>query len=113
MSLVHLKSHYKVLLLLEFDNLKDVMNDYSRNFDFMNNKSRRTFVVLWTTNSINRYPYVYSFPYWKNVFLSLLSMKVAFKVIVHICDHKFFINLVVTLQEEDFKDDISMDYKFY
>jgi hypothetical protein len=40
-------------------------------------------------------------------------MKVAFKAIICICDQKSFNNLVITLQEEDFMDDISMEYKFY
>jgi hypothetical protein len=40
-------------------------------------------------------------------------MKVAFEAIIYICDQKSFNNLVVTIQEEDFKDDISMEYGFY
>jgi hypothetical protein len=40
-------------------------------------------------------------------------MKVTFKTIVYICDQKPFSNLVITFQEEDFMDDISMEYKFY
>jgi len=38
-------------------------------------------------------------------------MKVTFKVIV--CNQKSFNNLVITFQEEDFKDNISMEYRFY
>jgi hypothetical protein len=50
---------------------------------------------------------------WKSVLSSFFSMKVAFKAIIYICDQKYFNNLVVTLQEEDFIDDISMEYGFY
>jgi hypothetical protein len=39
-------------------------------------------------------------------------MKVAFKTIVCICDQKSFSNLVVTFEEEDFMDNISMEYGF-
>jgi hypothetical protein len=40
-------------------------------------------------------------------------MKVTFKVVVCICDEKFFNNLVVTLQEEGISNKISMEYGFY
>ncbi len=40
-------------------------------------------------------------------------MKAAFKTIVCICDQIFFINLVITLQEEEFMDDIFMEEIFY
>jgi hypothetical protein len=40
-------------------------------------------------------------------------MKVTFRAIVCICDKKSFNNLVLTFQEKDFIDDISMDYGFY
>jgi hypothetical protein len=40
-------------------------------------------------------------------------MKVNFKAIVCICDQKSFNNLVVTLYEEDFMDEIFMEYGFY
>jgi hypothetical protein len=39
-------------------------------------------------------------------------MKVTFKAIVHVYDQKSFNNLVMTLEEEDFMDDISMEYGF-
>jgi hypothetical protein len=101
--------------LLELDNLqvKDVMDNSSRNVDFLNHKSKKTFVVFSTMNSLSEDPDIYSLIDWKNVFLSLLSMMVTFKTIVYICNQKFFNNLVITLQEEEFMDDISLEYKFY
>ncbi len=56
---------------------------------------------------------IYSQTDWKNVFSSLLSMKIAFIAIICICNQKSFNNLVITLQEEDFVDDIFMEYVFY
>jgi hypothetical protein len=50
-----------------------------------------------TTNSLSEDPNVYFLTNWKSVLSSLLSMKVTFKVIVCICNHKSFNNLVVTL----------------
>ncbi len=73
-------------LLLELDNLKDVANNSSRNVNFQNNNSGRTFIMFLTTNSISKDPNVYSLIDWKNVFLNLLSMKVTFKAIVYICN---------------------------
>jgi hypothetical protein len=86
MGLVCLESHYRVDLVLEFDNLKDIVDGYLRNVDFLNNKLGRTFVVFLTMNSLREDPYIYYLIDWKNVLLSLLSMKVAFKAIVCICD---------------------------
>jgi hypothetical protein len=40
-------------------------------------------------------------------------MKITFKAIAYIYNHKSFNNLVGTFHEEDFKDDIFMVYKFY
>jgi hypothetical protein len=113
MGHVCFKSHYRVDPLLELDNFKDVMDSSSRNIDFLNHKLGRTFVVFSKMNFLSEDPDVYSLIDWENVFLSLLSMKVAFKTIVCICDQKFFNNLVITLQEEKFMDDISMEYGFY
>jgi hypothetical protein len=48
MGLVHLKSHYRVDPLLEFDSLKDVVDSSSRNVNFLNHKSRKTFDVFST-----------------------------------------------------------------
>ncbi len=42
--------HYRVDPLLELDSLKDIVDDSSRNVDFLNHKSGRTFVVFLTTN---------------------------------------------------------------
>ncbi len=47
------------------------------------------------------------------MFSSLLSMNISFKAIVCIFDQKSFNNLVITLQEDDFMDEISMEYTFY
>ncbi len=93
--------------------LKDVVDGSSRNVEFLNNKFGRIFVVFSTTNSLSKDPDIYSQTYWKNVLSSLLSMKVAFIAIICICDQKYFNNLVITLQEEDFVDDIFMEYVFY
>jgi hypothetical protein len=103
------ESHYRVDPLLEFDNLKDVVDDSSWNVNFLNHKLGRTFVMFSTTNFLNEDPNVYSLIDWKSVLLSLLSMKVTFKTIVCICNQECFNNLVVTLQEEDFMDNISME----
>ncbi len=53
MGFVHFKSHYKVDRLLELSNLKDVVNGCSRNVNFVNNNSGRTFVVFSNMNSLN------------------------------------------------------------
>jgi len=92
-----LKLHYRVDLLLEFDILKDVVESSSRNVDFLNHKLGRTFVVFLITNSLRKDLNICSLINWKNVFSSLLSMKVSFKAIVYICNQIFFNNLVVTL----------------
>lgn len=113
MGLVCLESHYRVDLVLEFDNLKDIVDGYLRNVDFLNNKLGRTFVVFLTMNSLREDPYIYYLIDWKNVLLSLLSMKVAFKAIVCICDQQSFNNLVITLQEGDFEEEIFIEYIFY
>lgn len=113
MGSMRFEFHYKVDPLLKLDNLKDVVDNSLRNVDFLNNKSKRMFVVFLITNSLNEDPNVCSIIDWKNVLLNLLSMKVAFEAIIYICDQKSFNNLVVTIQEEDFKDDISMEYGFY
>ncbi len=113
MGPVCLESHYMMDLLLEFNNLKEVVDDSSRNVNFLNNKSIRTFSMFSTLNSLNENLDICFFRDWKNVLLSLLSTKVIFKVIVCICDHKSFNNLVVTLQEKVFKDNISVEYGFY
>jgi hypothetical protein len=64
-------------------------------------------------NSLSEDPNIYSQTNYKSVLSNLLSMKVAFKAIVCICNQKSFNNLVITLQEESFMDNISMDYGFY
>jgi hypothetical protein len=81
-----LESHYNVDPLLELDNLKDVVHDSSRNVDFLNNKSRRTFTMFLIMNSIREDPNVCCLIDWKSVFSSLLFMKITFKAIVYICD---------------------------
>ncbi len=94
---VHLKSHYRVNPLLEFDSLKDVVDDSSGNVDFLSNTFRRIFFIFFTINFLIEDPYICFQIDWKNVLLSLFSMKVAFKTIVCICGQKYFINLVLTL----------------
>ncbi len=86
MGLVHLESHYWVDPLLGLDNLKDAMNGCSKNVNFLNNISRKTFVVFLTMNSLSEDLNVCFFIDWKSVLLSLLSMKVTFKAIIYICD---------------------------
>jgi hypothetical protein len=86
MGHVHLESHYRVDPLLELDNLKDIVDGSSRNVNFLNHKSKRTFVVFLTTNSLNKEPNVYFPTDWKSVLSSLLSMKVGIKIIVCICN---------------------------
>ncbi len=43
---MHLELHYRVDPLLELDSLKDVVDDYSRNVDFLNHKLGRTTNVI-------------------------------------------------------------------
>jgi hypothetical protein len=107
---MHLESHYKVDPFLEFNGLKDVMDESSKNVDVLSSKFGRIFVVFLTMNSLSEDPNIYFQTDWKNVLLNLLSMKVAFKAIVSICNQKYFNNLVVTVQEEGFMDNISMQY---
>jgi hypothetical protein len=108
-GIMHLKLHYKVDPLLELYNLKDVVDNSSRNVDFLNNKFGRTFIVFSTTNSLSKNPNVYILTNWKYVLSNLLSMKVDFKTIICICNQKSFNNLVVTLREQDFMNNISME----
>jgi hypothetical protein len=54
MGLMHLKLHYKVDLLLELDNFKDVVENCLKNVHFLNNKSGRTFVVFFYYEFIKR-----------------------------------------------------------
>jgi hypothetical protein len=82
MGLMCIKLHYKVDPLLKFDNLKDVVDSCSRNVNFLNNKSRKTFAMFSITYSLSEDPNVCSLTNWKNIFSSLLSMKVAFKTII-------------------------------
>ncbi len=98
---------------MELDNFNDTMDNSSRNVDFLNFKFGRIFVVFSITNSLNEDLDVCYVIDWKNVFPSLLSMKVTFKAIVYIYDQKSFNNLVMTFHEEDFMDDISLEYGFY
>jgi hypothetical protein len=81
--------------LLELNILKDVVDGSSRNVNFLNHKLTRTFFVFSTTNSLSEDLDVCFLIDWKNVLLSLLSMKVSFKKIVYICYQKYFNNLVV------------------
>jgi hypothetical protein len=113
MDPMRLELHYRVDPLLELDNLKDVVEGSSRNVNFVNNKSKKTFVVFLIMNSLSKDPDICFLTNWKSVRSNFLSMMVAFKKIVYICGHKSFNNLVITFQEEDFMDDISMEYKFY
>ncbi len=112
-GLVCLKSHFKVNPLLELNSLKDVVDNFARNVNFPSNKFGRIFAIFSTMNSLTKDLNVCSQTYWKSVFSSLLSMKVSFKAIVCICNKKSFINLVVTLQEDDLMDEIFMEYGFY
>ncbi len=57
---MRLESHYKVDPLLEFDNLKYVVDESSRNVDVLNNKSGTIFVIFLTMNSLNEDPNIYS-----------------------------------------------------
>jgi hypothetical protein len=113
MGLVCLKSHYRVDPLLELDSFKDIVDNFSRNVNFLNHKSGRTFDVFSTTNSLNKDLDICFLTDCKSVFSGLLSMKVNFRAIVYICNQKSFNNLVITLQEEDFMDYIFMEYGFY
>jgi hypothetical protein len=86
MGHVHLKLHYRVDPLLEFDSLEDVVDGSSRNVNFLNHKLGKTFVVFSTMNFLNEDLKIYFQIDWKSVILNLLSMKVSFKAIVCICD---------------------------
>jgi hypothetical protein len=85
MGPMSLKLHYRVDPLLEHDNLKDAVEGSSKNVNFLNNKLGKMLCSL-TMNSLNKDLDVYFLTNWKSVFSSLLSMKVAFKAIVYICD---------------------------
>jgi hypothetical protein len=74
---------------------------------------RMPFAMFFTMNFLNEDLDIYFLIDWKSLYSSLLSMKVVFKAIICICSQKSFNNLVITLQEEDFLDDISMEYEFY
>lgn len=87
---MHLKSHYRVNSFLEFNNFKDIVDNFSRNVDFLNNRFGRIFVIFSITNSLEKDLDIYSQIDWKIVLSSLLSMKVTFKVVVCICDQKSF-----------------------
>jgi len=76
--------------LLEFNNFKDIVDNFSRNVDFLNNRFGRIFVIFSITNSLEKDLDIYSQIDWKIVLSSLLSMKVTFKVVVCICDQKSF-----------------------
>jgi hypothetical protein len=78
---IRFESHYRVDLFLELNNLKDIMDGFLRIVDFLNNKARRIFVVFLNTNSLIKDPNICFQIDWKNVFLSLLSMNIYFKVI--------------------------------
>ncbi len=54
MGLVCMELYHRVDPLLELNNLKDVVDGSSRNVNFLNHKSRRTFVVFLTTNSLSK-----------------------------------------------------------
>jgi hypothetical protein len=107
------RSITKTHKFLEFDSLKDIVDEFSRNVDVLSSKFGRIFVIFLTMNSLSEDPNIYSQIDWKSVLSNLLSMKGAFTVIVCICNQKSFNNLVVTFQEEGFMDDISMEYGFY
>ncbi len=68
---MRLKSHYRVNPLLKLDNLKDAMDDSSRNVDFLNNKSRRIFVIFSIMNSLTEDPNVYFQTDWNKRALEL------------------------------------------
>ncbi len=108
-----LESHYKVDPLLKLNNLKDTMDDSSRNVNFLSSKYGRKFVVFSIMNSLSEDPNVYFQTDWKNILSSLLSMKVTFKVVISICNQNSFNTLVITLQEEGISGNISMEYGFY
>ncbi len=57
-GLVRLKSHCRVNPLLEFDNLKDIVDKFSRNVDFLSNKSGRIFAIFSTINFLIENPYI-------------------------------------------------------
>jgi hypothetical protein len=50
MSLVCLESHYRVDPLLEFDSLKDVVDNSLRNVNFLNHELGKTFTMFSTMN---------------------------------------------------------------
>jgi hypothetical protein len=58
-SLRCFKSHYKVDPLLELDNLKDIVDDFLRNVNFLSSKYGKIFVVFITMNSLSENPNVH------------------------------------------------------
>jgi len=71
---MHLKSHYRVNSFLEFNNIKDIVDNFSRNV--LSNRFGRIFVFFLITNSLKEDLDVYSQIDWKIILWSLLSMKV-------------------------------------
>ncbi len=68
MGLVRFESHNRADPLLELDNLKDVVNNCSRNVNFLTNNFGKTFVVFSTMNLLTKDLNVYFLIDWKNVF---------------------------------------------
>ncbi len=64
---VFFKSHYRVDPLLELNSLKDIVDDFSRNVDFLSSKYGKIFVVFSTTIFLTEDPYVYPQTNWKSV----------------------------------------------
>jgi hypothetical protein len=56
------------------------MDSSSRNVDFLNSKFGRIFVVFFSMNSLTEDLEISFQIDWKNVFLSLLFIKVTFKI---------------------------------
>ncbi len=60
---MHLKSHYRVNSFLEFNNFKDIVDNFSRNV--LSNRFGRIFVFFLITNSLKEDLDVYSQIDWK------------------------------------------------
>jgi hypothetical protein len=60
MGLVRFKSHYRVNPFLELDSLKDIVDNFSRNVDFLGNKFGRIFAIFFTIIFLIEDPYVCS-----------------------------------------------------
>ncbi len=56
MGLICLELHYRVDPLLELNSLKDDVDGFSRNVNFLNHMLRRTFVVFSISNFLNEDP---------------------------------------------------------